>query len=149
MIGISNPLELRNMSVAPKTTISHRGTGLGRRLIVELPVPLDDPTSERVLDLLEANPRHLRGAAAERELHQLIDAVTERLPLPSAAPVRQDLDVPESRAVRCNDLAEIVAILARSSDRVYLREKSPIVSGIRSGRRVILVLPDDVEGGHS
>ena len=139
--------QIHNMSVAPKTTISHRGTGLGSRLVVELPVPLDDPTPERVLGLLDANPRRLRGADAERELHRLIDAVTARLPLPSAAPVRQDLDVPESRVVRCDDLAEIVAILARSSDRVYLREKSPIVSGIRSGRRVILVLPDGVEGG--
>lgn len=136
---------LRNMSVAPKTTITHHGVGAGTRLVVELPVTLVDPTPERVLELLHANPKGMRGVTAERELQRLIDAAIAKLLLPAAAPVRQTLDVPRDRVRYCTDLAEIVAILAKSSDRLFLRDKAPILSGVRSGRSVVLVLPDHLD----
>jgi hypothetical protein len=132
---------VRNMSVAPRTTITHRGVGIGMRLVVALPESEEDLTPEGILDRLRSNTQGLQGAAAERELRRLIDVTIGRLPLPAAAPVLQSLDVPENRAQRCSSLIDIVSILAKSSDRVFLREKSAILSGIRPGRRIILVLP--------
>ncbi len=134
---------LRNMSIAPKTTISHQGIGLGIRLVVELPLPLSDPTPEAVLKLVGRLPQSLRKLSPEDALRQTIESIVEHLNLPSAAPVRGDIDVPADRVRTCTDLAAIIAILAKSSDRLYLRDKAPIVSSIRSGRRLVLVLPDE------
>lgn len=134
--------KLRNMSVAPKTTISHQGAGLGLRLIVDLPMPLAQPTAEAVLNLIGQLPRSLRTLSSDEALNRVIELAIENLDLPAAAPVRRDVDVPPDRVRTCTDLTAIIAILAKSSDRLYLRDKAPIVSGIQSGRRLVLVLPD-------
>jgi hypothetical protein len=59
------------------------------------------------------------------------------LPFPPAVLVAGKADGPET----INDLLAICAVLAKSSDRVYLRDKEPNLARIEPGRRVVLQLP--------
>jgi hypothetical protein len=46
--------------------------------------------------------------------------------------------------VECTDLVTIVTVLAKSSSRVYLRDKEPNLSTVVAGRRLVLLVPRKV-----
>jgi hypothetical protein len=132
---------LHNMSVQPRTAIIHSvGDRFlrGSRLVFALP-----PGSPALtpLSLLEA----LDGMApaseqqAEAELRRRLNAHALTLPLPAAAAV---LDQTGENASCCQDLLTVLTVLAKSSSRVYLRDKEPNLAAINR-RRVVLLLPPD------
>lgn len=133
---------LHNMSVAPRTVISHTSRGCGNRAVVEL---LDGPSSlapSAVLAWLGVPAAGLDEPAARARLHALLDEAAASLPLPPAAPVVDQL-APNDRVVfRATDRVAAATLLAKASNRVYLRDKAPILSGIVAGRRLVLVLPE-------
>ena len=86
--------------------------------------------------------RWTRGdAEAEAELRRRVNEHAARLPLPPAELIADSAD--EANLV--NDLLAVYAVLAKSSDRVYLRDKEPNLAHIEPGRRVVLRLPGALE----
>ena len=70
-------------------------------------------------------------------MRTLLNGQAARLPLPPAALVAGSAE--EATAVE--DLLTVCTVLAKSSDRVYLRDKEPNLSRIAPDRRVVLRLP--------
>ena len=64
-----------------------------------------------------------------------------RLTLPPAVLVTDAAEAAEP----VGDLLAVYAVLAKSSDRVYLRDKEPNLARIEPGRRVALRLPGAAE----
>jgi hypothetical protein len=133
---------LHNMSVPAKTTIAwsapaHRVYGHG--IVVVLPASL---RAGGPLALLRA----LGGVKDTKEspdqaLRRLIETRAKELPLPAAVAITGQTRKGDSE---CTDLATIVTVLAKSSSRVYLRDKEPNLSSIAKGRRLILLVPKEV-----
>jgi hypothetical protein len=66
-----------------------------------------------------------------------VNEYAARLALPPAVVVTDAADAAEP----VDDLLAVYAVLSKSSDRVYLRDKEPNLARIVSGRRVVLRLP--------
>jgi hypothetical protein len=81
-------------------------------------------------------------AAAGAELRRRVNECAARSALPSAALVTDAADAAEP----VDDLLAIYTVLAKSSDRVYLRDKEPNLERIEPGRRVVLRLPGALDG---
>lgn len=133
---------LHNMSVPSKTTITHDAPAnrvYGHGIVVALP---DGFATEGSSDLLKAlGYRPHSKASADQQLRQVIETRALALPLPPAVAVTgqsRDGDT------ECTDLVTIVTLLAKSSSRVYLRDKEPNLSSIVAGRRLVLLLPMEV-----
>ncbi len=134
---------LHNMSAPAKTTISwdapaHRLFGFG--IVIALPKTCKAASASQLLQLLEGGKR-LTAKAAEAELHRRIQARALELPLP---PVAAATTKARAGDVECTDLLTIMTVLAKSSSRVYLRDKEPNLASIVPGRRLVLIVPKEV-----
>lgn len=134
---------LHNMSAPAKTTISwnapaRRAFGFG--IVVSLPDTCKAARASGFLLLLDSGKR-LSAKAAEDELRRRIRARALELPLPSVAAVTAQA---REGDVECTDLLTIMTVLAKSSSRVYLRDKEPNLASIVPGRRLILIVPKEV-----
>ena len=127
---------LHNMSCAPRSQIQHRSKyrRVGMRGII---FALSSGREE-----VEAHIQSLYadlGTADPREaLRARIDAHAKTLPLPAAALAT---DQGEPTDEYCQDLLTIATVLAKSSGRVYLRDKVPNLDRIAPGRRIVLIVP--------
>ena len=75
---------------------------------------------------------------AERELRRRLDEHAGALPFPAAVLVSDRATGAEDGS---GDLLTACAVLAKSSGRVYLRDKEPNLANIRSGRVVVIQIP--------
>jgi hypothetical protein len=133
---------LRNMSVPSKTTITRdapRYRAYGHGVIVALPEDLRTGSSIRLLKALGG--KKARKESTDDALRRLIETQASELPLPAAVAVTGQAREGDTE---CTDLATIVTVLAKSSSRVYLRDKEPNLSSIANGRRLILLVPREV-----
>jgi hypothetical protein len=127
----------------PQTTINwdapaHRLFGFG--IVVALPDTCKAARASQLLQLLEGGKRRTEKAA-EDKLRRRIQTRALELPLPPvAAATAQACD----GDVECNDLLTIMTVLAKSSSRVYLRDKEPNLASIVPGRRLVLIVPKEV-----
>jgi hypothetical protein len=81
---------------------------------------------------------HRASDDAETALARLLDGHARALLLPACAAV---VEQPLAGDAVCHDLLTILAVLAKSSAHVYLRDKEPNLQTLRPGRRVVLILP--------
>jgi hypothetical protein len=135
---MSRPALLHNMSAPPNTVIRHQAVATpGCALLFQLPPGFLRAGPGGLLKRLTGR-RWTRGVAqAEAELRRLLNEQAARLPLPPAALVAGSAE--GAKAVE--DLLTVYTVLAKSSDRVYLRDKEPSLGRIAPDRRVVLRLP--------
>lgn len=133
---------LHNMSIPAKTTITHDAPEYrvyGHGIVIGLPTCVLTTGAIELLDALGCSPRS--RDTADLELRAKIEAHALALPLPAAVAVDGQS---RNGDTECTDLLTIITILAKSSSRVYLRDKEPNLSSIVAGRRLILLLPRKV-----
>jgi hypothetical protein len=134
---------LHNMSAPSKTVLSHTGQSLGGRVTFGLPLLSLAPPYNAVdlLGLLDGRTAEhaITQADAEARLRARLDAHARSLALPPAAAVAPRGDG-ELTSI-CQDLLTAMTVLAKSSEHIYLRDKEPILDGIRPDRWVVLILP--------
>ena len=151
---------LHNMCCAPRAQIRHRSPYRrvnGRGIVFSL-VPGSDPLGELLRNGGQPpssgtdNPGKTHGISrlrltvpdcpkdAESALRRRIDAHARTLRLPPAALVTEGSEPGDAS---CRDLLTVATVLAKSSGRVYLRDKVPNLSRIQPGRRVVLIVPAD------
>jgi hypothetical protein len=132
---------LHNMSGPPQTQISYRAAAdarPSRRMVFALPEGFGSATPERLLRAFDGTRR--RGTMAVRDLRNRLNAHAAEVPLPPAALVVERQTQGDEV---CAELLTICTVLAKSSDRIYLRDKEPNLDAIRPDRRVIIQLPPD------
>jgi hypothetical protein len=140
---MSRPALLHNMSAPPRTVIRHKAAApAGRTLLFRLPPEISNTGPEELLAQLIGGSRTGGDAAAVAELRRRVNECAARSALPSAALVTDAVGAAEP----VDDLLAIYTVLAKSSDRVYLRDKEPNLERIEPGRRVVLRLPGALEG---
>ncbi|MCC6145148.1 MAG: hypothetical protein IT368_15180 [Candidatus Hydrogenedentes bacterium] len=125
-------------TVAHKVPVEHRRTA-GAGLTCVWPVELTDTRPQALLSAVGIDPPGDDVAAAESLLIERINAHANSLPLPAAAVVAEQAEAADDR---CEDLLTILAILSKSSGKVYLRDKRPVLSHVRPGRRAVLIVPN-------
>jgi hypothetical protein len=126
------------MSAPPRTVIRHKAAGpTGSTLLFQLPPGVRSGKPGGLLAHLTGLQWTRSDAEAEAELRRQVNEHAERLPLPPAVLVAGKADGAET----VDDLLAVYAVLAKSSDRVYLRDKEPNLARIRPGRKVVLRLP--------
>lgn len=132
---------LFNMSAQPTAVLTHRADRrflLGQRVAFCLRSDFRcEPAC--LLERLDARPWHGPPTAAE-ELRRRIAGRAPHLPLPAAAAA---LDSAESYELICDELLDVLTVLAKSSAHVYVRDKEPNLAALRPGRRVVLLLPPE------
>lgn len=125
-----------NMSCRPHTTVRHRGTDACRRVVVTI-VGFGGAHSPedwcRRLDLEVAG-----SAIPESVLRAHLDEVSVQAGLPDFAPV-----IVTRTSGRADNLALAVrlAIFAKSSGRVFLARRTPILSSLVPDRTLALAFP--------
>ena len=135
---MSRPALLHNMSAPPRTVIRHKATGpTGSTLLFQLPAGVGSGEPGGLLAHLTGMQWTHSDAEAEAELRRQVNEYAERLPFPPAVLVSGKADGAET----VDDLLVVCAVLAKSSDRIYLRDKEPNLARIRPGRKVVLRLP--------
>jgi hypothetical protein len=139
---MSRPALLHNSGVAPRTVIRQKAAGpAGRTLLFRLPPEISNTGPEALLAHLIGGSWTGGDAAAGAELRRRVNECAGRSALPSAALVTDAAGTAEP----VDDLLAIYTVLAKSSDRVYLRDKEPNLERIEPGRRVVLRLPGALE----
>jgi hypothetical protein len=139
---MSRPALLHNSAGCPRTVILHKATApTGRTLLFRLPAEAQNAGPEGLLAQLTGEPWTGGDAAAGEELRRRVNEYAARLALPPAVLVTDAADTAEP----VGDLLAVYAVLAKSSDRVYLRDKEPNLARIEPGRRVVLRLPGAAE----
>jgi hypothetical protein len=139
---MSRPALLHNMSAPPRTVIQHKAVApAGRTLLFRLPPEIRNTGPEELLARLTGRSWSSGDAAAGEELRRRLNEYAARSALPPAVLVTDAADAPEP----VDDLLAVYAVLAKSSDRVYLRDKEPNLARIEPGRRVVLRLPGALE----
>jgi hypothetical protein len=137
---MSRPALLHNMSAPPRTVIRHKAAApAGRTLLFRLPEEIPNTGPEGLL-------AHLTGTSwtssdAEDELRRRVNEYAVQLALPPATLVIDTAYAAEP----VDDLLAVYTVLAKSSERVYLRDKEPNLARIEPGRRVVLRLPGALE----
>jgi hypothetical protein len=135
---MSRPPLLHNMSAPPRTVNRHKAAaGAGSALLFQLPPEFGRAGPTMLLDRVTGAQWARTDAEAEAELRRRVNEHAARLPLPPAVLVAGKGD--GAKAV--DDLLAVYAVLAKSSDRVYLRDKEPNLARIEPGRRVVLRVP--------
>lgn len=130
---------LHNMSAPPRTVIRYKAASpAGSRLLFQLPPGLGSGRPSALLTHLTGEQWTRTDAEAEAELRQRVNESAARLPFPPAVIVAGQ----EDGADPVDDLLTVYTVLAKSSDRVYLRDKEPNLTRIHPGRRVVLRLPE-------
>jgi hypothetical protein len=126
------------MSAPPRTVIRHKAAArAGRTLLFQLPPGVGSGEPGGLLAHLTGRQWTCTDGEAEAELRRRVNEHAARLPFPPAVLVAPKAHGPET----IDDLLAICAVLAKSSDRVYLRDKEPNLTRIQPGRRVVLQLP--------
>jgi hypothetical protein len=139
---MSRPALLHNMSAPPRTVIQHKATApAGRTLLFRLPPEIPNTGPEGLLAQLRGRSWTDGDAAAGAELRRRVNEYAIQLALPPAVLVTDAADAAEP----VDDLLAVFAVLAKSSDRVYLRDKEPNLARIEPGRGVVLRLPGALE----
>jgi len=133
---------LHNMSVPAKTTItrnapSHRVYGHG--IVIALPENFRATDPIQLLKLIGG--KKARDETAGEALRLLIETRARELPLPPAVALTGQARHGDTE---CTDLVTVVTVLAKSSSRVYLRDKEPNLPSIVAGRRIVLLVPKEV-----
>jgi hypothetical protein len=140
---MSRPALLHNSGAPPRTVIQHKAVApAGRMLLFHLPPEISNTGPEGLLAQLTGGSWAGDDAAAGAELRRLVNEYAVQLALPPAVLVTDAADAAEA----VDDLLAVYAVLAKSSDRVYLRDKEPNLARIEPGRRVVLRLPGALEG---
>jgi hypothetical protein len=127
------------MSVPAKTTITREAPRYrlyGHGVVVALPEKLRAVGPIQLLKALGC--KKAREESSEDALRRLIESWARELPLPSAVAITGQA---RDGDTECKDLATIVTVLAKSSSRVYLRDKEPNLFSIFAGQRLVLLLP--------
>ena len=139
---MSRPALLHNMSAPPRTVIQHKAAApAGRALLFRLPPEIPSTGPEGLLAQLTGRSWTDGDAAAGAELRRRVNEYAIQLALPPAVLVTDAADAAEP----VDDLLAVFAVLAKSSDRVYLRDKEPNLARIEPGRGVVLRLPGGFE----
>jgi hypothetical protein len=126
------------MSAPARTVIRHEAAApAGRTLLFRLPSGVRSSRPGRLLARLTGSRWTRTDTEAEAELRRRLNECSARLPLPPAVLVAGQ----GSEAEPVDDLLAIYTVLAKSSDRVYLRDKEPNLARIQPERRVVLRLP--------
>ena len=144
---------LHNMSAPPKSVVQYGGLSAMHHL-PQAPVLVSlDTTARRPMALrfelgndcpTDSRSRLLRNLGivpkrtAQAQLDALIDARASELPLPAGCAV---IACQSSHRVIWHDLLTVLAILAKCSDTLWLRDKSPSLSSALIRRRVSLLVP--------
>jgi hypothetical protein len=134
---------LHNMSAPSRTTISHAAPRNCRHLMA-FRLPDGKWSPQEVLARLDRTPWAGTLDEAERELRLRLNRHAVTLPLPHAALLGGR---PADATEHNSDFLTICAVLAKSSTRVYLRDKEPNLANLQAGRLVLLHLPE-TEGRH-
>jgi hypothetical protein len=139
---MSRPALLHNSGAPSRTVIQHQTAApAGRTLLFRLPPEIPNTGSEGLLAHLTGRSWTGGDAAADAELRRRVNECAVQLALPPAAVVTDTADAAEL----VDDLLAVCAVLAKSSDRVYLRDKEPNLARIEPGRRVVVRLPQVLE----
>ena len=139
---MSRPALLHNMSAPPGMVIQHKAVApAGSTLLFRLPPGVRKSGPSGLLAGLTGSRWTGGDAGAEAELRRRVNEYATRLALPPAAIITDAAEGAEP----VDDLLAVYAVLAKSSDRVYLRDKEPNLSRIEPGRRVVLRLPGAAE----
>ena len=139
---MSRPALLHNMSAPPRMVIQHKAAApAGRTLLFRLPPETLNTGPEGLLGQLTGSSWTSGDAAAGEELRWRVNECAVQLALPPATLVIDTTDAAEP----VDDLLAVYTVLAKSSDRVYLRDKEPNLARIEPGRRVVLRLPGALE----
>ncbi len=134
---------LHNMSAAPTTVVTHAAGDrllVGRRLVFAWPAKLSRAEPADLLAALDGAPSRASPDDVEAALRRRLDEHARTLPLPPAAAVTDQAGPADPV---CRDLLSVLAVLAKSSPHVYLRDKEPNLAALRPGRRVVLLLPPE------
>ena len=135
---MSRPALLHNSGAPPRMVIRHyAGAAAGQTLLFHLPPEVRNAGPEGLLAQLTGTLWTGGDAAAGAELRLRVNEYAARLALPPAVLVTDAAEAAEP----VDDLLAIYAVLAKSSDRVYLRDKEPNLDRIIPGRKVVLRLP--------
>jgi hypothetical protein len=136
---MERPILLHNMSAPPGATISHQAPASDRRLMV-FRLPDGEWSPATVLARLDRKAWAGTSDEAERELRRRLDRHAATLPYPGAALVGGR---PQDATKYNGDFLTTCAILAKSSARVYLRDKEPNLGNLQGGRVLLLQLPGE------
>jgi hypothetical protein len=132
---------LHNISAPAKSVISHTGRNAVHRVWFGLACQSDGPHMLRELVGTMGGPTTgLTGKQVALELARRINARAQTLPLPAAVAVAPD-GPHESAQELCLDQRDVITVLAKSSNRVYLRDKEPILERLQPGAQITLILP--------
>ncbi len=133
---------LHNMSVPPKMTVTRvtwNRRVYGHGVVVALP---EEYRAASRVELLKAlGGKKTRKETLDQALRRLIESRARELPLPPAVALTGQA---RDGDAECTDLVTIVTVLAKSSSRVYLRDKEPNLSSVVAGRRLVLLVPGEV-----
>ena len=136
---MERPALLHNMSAMPRTVISHDAPPQRFRAIAFRIAPGVDLDPGALLRRLDGGQWSGKPEQAERELRRRLDEHAAGLPFPAAVLVSGRSAGTEDGSA---DLLTTCAVLAKSSGRVYLRDKEPNLANIRKGRVVVLQIPN-------
>ena len=136
---MERPALLRNMSTVPRTVIAHEAPQPRFRAVAfRLPAGLDsDPAG--LLGQLDGTSWKGTSGEAEQELRRRLNSHAANLPYPAAILVCGRATAAEPGP---GELLTVCAVLAKSSDQVYLRDKEPNLANIRTARVVVLQIPN-------
>ncbi len=144
---------LHNMSAPPKSVVQYGGLSAMHHLpqapvVAGLQASAMPPMAlrfELASDCSTDSPSQLLRnlgitpkRAAQAQLNALIDARAAELPLPPGCAVIASQPV---HRVIWSDLLSVLAVLAKCSDTLWLRDKSPSLSSALNRRRVSLLVP--------
>jgi hypothetical protein len=135
---MESPALLHNMSAPSRTTIAHQAPRGSRSLMV-FRLPDGEWTPSAVLERLDGTAWAGSPEDAERELRLRINRHALTLPYPPAALLGGR---PADATGYASNFLTICAVLAKSSTRVYLRDKEPNLSNLSDGRIALMHFPE-------
>ncbi len=134
---------LHNMSAMPTTVVTHKAGErflVGRRLVFAWPAQVGRAAPADLLAALDGAAPRGSPDEIEATLRRRLNEHARTLPLPPAAAA---IDAAGPDDPVCRDLLSVLAVLAKSSPHVYLRDKEPNLALLRPGRRVVLLVPPE------
>ncbi len=139
------PSLLHNMSVPPRTT-AHHVPKPGRPFGVGIVFEISEMAGRSRQPLAVAELRSMLGLKIspnldrEKQLRDELERIASELPLPASAIVT---DKTREGDKYCPLLPSALAVIAKSSRSVYLRNKEPNLTRLIPGTRVILIVPKE------
>jgi hypothetical protein len=145
--GLADLSTIRRPTGSKDSSVGFNGAGVfGIPVRFALPVELVGQTPADVLRYLgvslrvdaQADAKPVSEADAHSQLCELIDTRANELPLPEGCVVVASL--PSHRLI-WTDALSALAILAKSSEAIWLRSKSPALSAALARTQVTLLVP--------